>query len=116
MHFCELRSVARSLAYSIYDATPYTNQLRSADQTDISHILTSMRRNMISEFWHCLNRKKYVEGPHVDLRMVSNVDIDNAKANTLAWLKWYNRGGHKQGDETPDEDRIPLPEWGKEYI
>lgn len=116
MHWHELRAVARSLAYSIYDAGPFTNQLISKTETDTIYILASMHRNMVAEFWHCLNRKKHVEGPYVDQRMISNEDIDNAKANTLAWLKWYNRDGHKQGDETPDEDRIPMPEWGKEYI
>ena len=111
----QLRAVARSLAYTIYDSSAFTSQLRSADQTDIIYILASLHRNLISEFWHCLNRKWYVEGPDVGLRMIGNEDIDKAKADTLAWLKWYRRGGHKQSDETPDEDRIPMPEWGKEY-
>lgn len=121
-----MRAVARAFAYGLFECTPYLNQLINNTDTDptanlrmehrMEHVVASMFRNQASEFWHCLNRKKYVEGPHVDLRIVHNSDVDKCIANTLAWLKWYQRGGHKQDDETPDEDRIPMPEWGKEYI
>ena len=113
MNWQNMRAVARAFAYGLYECTPYLNQLTAADGR---HIIDSMRRNQASEFWHCLNRKKYVEGPHVDLRIVHNSDVDKAIANTLAWLKWYQRDGHKQNEATPDEEKIPMPEWGKEYI
>jgi len=112
-----MRAVARSFAYGLYECTPYLKQLTSdTTAADMRHIIASMHRNQTSEFWHCLNRKKYVEGPNVDLRIVHNTDVDKAIANTLAWLKWYQRDGHKQNKATPDEDRIPIPEWGKDYI
>lgn len=115
MHWHELRAVARGYAYSLLECSPFINQLTTADGGPMVHVIESMFRNQIVEFWHCVHRKFYVEGPHVGERMVKHEDIDNAIANTRAWLKWYQRGGHKQNDETPDEDRIPLPEWGKEY-
>ncbi len=105
----DMRSVARSLAYGLFDTDKSFPIIGEIQHPTISE------RNMIVEFWHCLNRKWYVEGPHVSERIVCNDVIDAAIANTLAWLKWYQRGGHKQNDETPDEDKIPLPEWGKEY-
>ncbi len=111
-----MRAVARGLAYGMFECSHYINQLASTTDTDIEHIVASMFRNQVSETWHCINRKFYVEGDSAGLRIVSNDDINKAKANTLAWLKWYQRDGHKQNDETPDEDRIPMPEWGKEYI
>ena len=116
MNTQELRAVARSLAYGFYECTPYLNQLASNTDTALDHIIESMFRNQASEFWHCLNRKKYVEGPHVDLRIVHNSDVDKAIANTLAWLKWYQLGGHRYVLDVPKEGRIPMPEWGKEYV
>ncbi len=122
MNWQEMRAVARSFAYGLYECTPYLKQLISTTDTDrtaelaLKHIIASMFRNQASEFWHCLNRKKYVEGPHVDLRIVHNTDVHKCIANTMAWLKWYQRDGHKQNEATPDEEKIPMPEWGKEYI
>lgn len=115
MNWQDMRAVARSLAYGMFECSHYINQLANRN-TDMGHIVGSMFRNQASEFWHCLNRKFYVEGDSRGLRIVDNTDVQRAIANTLAWLKWYQRGGHKQNDETPDEERIPMPEWGKEYI
>ena len=116
MHWHELRAVARSLAYGLFENEAYLNQLTSKEQAygysssaPTRSIIDSMIRNQIVEFWHCLNRKQHVEGPHVEQRMVSNEQVDNAIANTRAWLKWYQLGGHKE------ENKIPMPEWGKEY-
>jgi len=119
-----MRAVARSFAYGLFECTPYINQLTSKEgaygisaSAPTSSIVASMFRNQASEFWHCLNRKFYVEGPFVGERIVRNFEVDDAIASTLAWLKWYQRGGHKQNlEEMPDKDRIPMPEWGKEYI
>lgn len=116
MNWQDMRAVARSLAYGMLECSPFINQLTTADGGSMDHIIDGMFRNQASEFWHCLNRKWYVEGPSVGLRVVDNNDVDRAIANTLAWLKWYQRGGHKQNlEEMPDKDRIPMPEWGKEY-
>ncbi len=122
MNWQDMRAVARAFAYGLFECTPYLNQLISNTDTDptanlkMKHVIASMFRNQASEFWHCLNRKFYVEGPHRGLRIVHNTDVHKCIANTMAWLKWYQRDGHKQNDETPEEDRIPMPEWGKEYI
>ena len=124
MNWQELRAVARGYAYSLLECSPYINQLTSKElaygvtaSASTSSIVESMFRNQMVEFWHCVHRKFYVEGPHVGERIVKHEDIDNAIANTRAWLKWYQRGGHKQNlEEMPEEDRIPMPEWGKEYI
>jgi hypothetical protein len=118
MNWQDMRAVARSFAYGLFECSPFINQLMHPNNTDtdIEHLVTSMFRNQVSEFWHCLNRKFYVEGLDVGLRIVHNSDVDRAIANTLAWLKWYQRGGHKQNDETPDEERIPMPEWMGEYV
>ena len=113
MHWHELRAVARSLAYGLYDTDKSFPIIG-----EVQHPTTS-EKNMIVEFWHCLNRKYYVEGPHVGERIVENKHIDTAIANTLAWLKWYQRGGHEQDvrlRDGHDEVRIPMPEWGKEYV
>ncbi len=117
MNWQDMRAVARSLAYALLEAGPYLDQLTSKEGAygvgvggpSTSSIVDSMNRNQVSEFWHCLNRKWYVEGPEVGLRIVRNFEVDKAIAHTLAWLKWYQRGGHKE------ENKIPMPEWGKEY-
>uniref|UniRef100_A0A6M3MD03 Uncharacterized protein n=1 Tax=viral metagenome TaxID=1070528 RepID=A0A6M3MD03_9ZZZZ len=116
MNSQDLRAVARSLAYGMLECEAFISQLTTTNGGPMNHIVDSMFRNQASEFWHCLNRKFYVEGDSRGLRIVDVVIVDRGIANTLAWLKWYQRGGHKQNDETPDEERIPMPEWEKEYI
>jgi len=108
MNWQDMRAVARSFAYGMFECAPYINQLDGKD-TDTGSVVASMFRNQASEFWHCLNRKFYVEGDSRGLRIVDNNDVDRGIANTLAWLKWYQRGGHK-------DDSVPMPEWEKEYI
>ena len=116
MNSQDLRAVARSLAYGMLECEAFISQLTTTNGGPMNHIVDSMFRNQASEFWHCLNRKFYVEGPFVGERIVRNFEVDDAIANTLAWLKWYQRGGHKQDkNTTPKEDMIPMPEWGKEY-